>query len=185
MLVQKLTAAKAVGIGFNILGRRRPDGHAFRRQELDLQGCHDLQRDLVLEREDVAEVAVIALGPDVAAGCPFDQLGVDPHLLAGLANAALDHIGNAQFLGDLLEIHRLALVGEDGIAAEHEQTRDLRQIGDDVLGDAVAEELLLGIVAHVGEGQDRHRRLVGARRGTPPAETAAPVQPMPASRLTK
>ena len=90
-------------------------------------------------------------------------MGVDPHPVPGLANAALDHIGNAQLLGDLLQVHGLALVGEDGVAAEHEQARDIRQIGDDVLGDAVAEELLLGIVAHVGKRQDRHRRLVGAR----------------------
>ena len=98
--------------------------------------------------------------------------------LPGLANAALDHIGDAQFLGDLLQVHRLALVGEDGIAAEHEQARNLRQVGDDVLGDAVAEELLLGVVAHVGERQDRHRRLVGARRASDrrAAAAAAPLR---------
>src|SRR5712691_8287058 len=41
-------------------------------------GGHDGGRhsggDLVLHREDVAEVAVVALGPEVPAGCRLDQL---------------------------------------------------------------------------------------------------------------
>ena len=51
-------------------------------------------------------------------------------------------------------------VGEDGIVSKHEQPRHLRHVGDDVLGDAIAEELLLRVVAHVGEGQNRNRWLV-------------------------
>ncbi len=62
---------------------------------------------------------------------------------------------------DLLHLDRPALVGERGIARDHEQAGDLRQIGDQVFGHAVAEIFLLGIAAHVREGQNGDRRLVG------------------------
>ena len=57
-------------------------------------------------------------------------------------------------------LQRLALVGEAGVAADHEQAADLAQIGDDVLGDPVGEILLLRIAAHVVERQDGYRGLV-------------------------
>src|SRR5262249_36261606 len=60
-------------------------------------------------------------------------------------------------------LHRLALVGEDRVARDDEETRDLRERGDHVLGHAVAEVLLRRILAEVGKRQDGHRRLVGQR----------------------
>ena len=56
---------------------------------------------------------------------------------------------------------RLALEGEGGVAGDDRQRRHLRQVGDDVLGDAVAEIFLLGIAAHVDERQDADRRAGG------------------------
>lgn len=44
--------------------------------------------NFVLHREDVGEVAVIALGPDMVAGVVLDQLRGDPDAIAGLAQAA-------------------------------------------------------------------------------------------------
>ncbi len=52
--------------------------------------------DLVLDGEDVGELAVVALGPDVAVGRGVDQLDGDAHPVAGLAHAALDHVLDAE-----------------------------------------------------------------------------------------
>ena len=41
--------------------------------------------DLVLDREDVGEIAVVALGPDVDAGLGLEELCGDTDPLAGLA----------------------------------------------------------------------------------------------------
>ena len=68
------------------------------RQELHLELLDDGLGDLVLDRENVGQVAVEALGPEMAVTGPFDQLGVDPDL-ARLAHAALDHIFDAELLG--------------------------------------------------------------------------------------
>ena len=59
----------------------------------------------------------------------------------------------------------LALVGEGGVAGDHEKPADLRQGRDQVFGDAVGEVFLLIVPGHVVEGQDRDRGLVGERQG--------------------
>src|SRR5271169_780570 len=39
----------------------------------------DARGDLVLDGKDVAEVAVVPVGPDMSAGYRIDQLGGNPH----------------------------------------------------------------------------------------------------------
>src|SRR5262249_58769266 len=57
----------------------------------------------------------------------------------------------------------LALVGEARVASDDEEAAVLRQVGDDVLGDAVEEVLLLGIARHVLKREHRDRGLLGRR----------------------
>jgi hypothetical protein len=111
--------------------------------------------------EDVLEVAVEAIGPDVAAARGVDELHVDAHLHAGAAHAAFEHVAHAELPAHLLDVDALLLVGERRVARDHEQAGDLGDVGDDVFGDAVGEVFLLGIAAHVGERQHRERGLVG------------------------
>ena len=58
-------------------------------------------RNFVLNLEDVAQFPVETLGPDVAAIVDIDQLGDDPQLVAGLANAALQQGLDAELASDL------------------------------------------------------------------------------------
>ena len=90
------------------------------------RGDRDRHRlgDLVLHRENVGEIAVVALGPDMIAGLGLDQLRGDPDAVAGFAHAAFEHIAHAQFAPDLLHIDRAALVGEARIAGDDEQRAD-------------------------------------------------------------
>ncbi len=125
----------------------------FRRIELRLDRGDDRLGDFILHREYVGKIAVVALGPDMAAGGDVVELCGDAHAVAALAHAALDHVADAEFLGDLLQVHGLALVDERRIACDHEEPAQLGQCGDDVLADAVGEIVLLRIAGHVGEGQ--------------------------------
>ena len=68
-------------------------------------------------------------------------------------------MADIQLLGNLGHVDRLALEGEGGVAGDDGERGRLRQVGDDVLGDAVAEVFLLRIAAHVGEGQHGDREL--------------------------
>ena len=109
--------------------------------------------------------AVVALGPQVTAGGGIDQLRRDPHLVVSLAHAAFQHIPHAQLLAHVLYFHRFAFVGEGRVASDDEQAGDLREIGGEVLGDAVAEIVLLGIFAHVDERQHDDGGFVGQGQG--------------------
>ena len=84
----------------------------FRRVELRLDRGDDSFGDLVLNREHVGEIAVVAFRPDVAAGRDIVELGRDAHAVAALAHAAFDDIADAKFFGDLLHVDGLALVDE-------------------------------------------------------------------------
>ena len=81
----------------------------FRGIELRLDRRDDRLGDLVLHGEDVGETAVVALRPDMAAGRDVVELRGDAHAVAGLAHAALEHVADAELLGDLLHVDRLPL----------------------------------------------------------------------------
>ncbi|MCY1231781.1 hypothetical protein D9M72_442410 [compost metagenome] len=86
-----------------------------------------------------------------------DHLGVDADAVGGAAHAAFKNIAHTKFLAHLADIRRLALVGKGGIAGDDEEAGNLREIGDDVLGDAVGEITLLRIAGHVVERQHGDR----------------------------
>ena len=67
---------------------------------------------LVLEREDVGILAIVALGPDMAAGLAVYQLRIDPYVVAGAAHGALQHVAHTELARDLADVDRLILVGE-------------------------------------------------------------------------
>ncbi len=80
------------------------------------QRRHDGRRDFVLDGEDVFELAVVALRPDVCLGEAVDELDGDAHTVGRLADASLYDVVDAEFLGDAPRRHRLALVHENGVA---------------------------------------------------------------------
>src|SRR5208283_1014628 len=88
----------------------------FARAQFDLQGLNDLPGDLVLDYEDVVQLAIEAVGPEMSSGFRVDQLRGDPDAVASAADAALEHRPDAEFTGDLTDVDRLALVGEARIA---------------------------------------------------------------------
>jgi hypothetical protein len=143
---------QVVLVGLGVGGRAAGDEGALLRQQLHLEGIDDAVGDLVLEREDVVQAAVVAIGPEMPAAAAVDQLDGDAHAVPGLAHAALEDMADAERARRLTHFDRLALVGEDRVARDHEQRGHARQVGDDVLGEAVGEILLLGIAADVGEG---------------------------------
>ena len=162
----------------------RIEHRCFARAQLDLQGVNDPPGDLVLDREDVAQFAIEAVGPKMSAGFRVDQLRGDPYPIAGAADAPFEHGADAEFTGHHAYVDRLALIGEARIARDHQQAADLREVGDHILGYPVGEIFLLRVAAHVLERQHGDRRLVGdttarpARR-FPPASRASPGRATP------
>ena len=131
---------------------------SFRTDQLPTECVGDAARDLVLQREQIADIVVETLCPKMRVGCGVDQLGVDPDLVARTPDAAFEHIAHPKLAADLLGVHLLAFVREGSAARDHQNIPQPRQIGCQIVGDPVREILLFGILAEICEGQDDDRQ---------------------------
>jgi hypothetical protein len=76
--------------------------------------------DVVLQRKNVSEIAVVPLGPDMIAGLGLDQLRGDADAICGPSHAAFEDIAHAELAPDLLHVYRSALVREGGVTRDDE-----------------------------------------------------------------
>ena len=129
--------------GIQIVNGSRFATQTFGRHELRLDGGRDARRDLVLKGENIGQLTVVSLRPDVIAGNRIQQLAGDTHPLSALAHAAFEHIADAKIAPYLLHVRSLALVDKRRIAGDDEEPPQAGQCGDDVFGDAIAEVFLL------------------------------------------
>src|SRR6202035_3193488 len=102
--------------GVHTVGQLAPGAKILRGIDLRLDRRDDGLRDFILHREHIGETAIVTFRPDVAAGSDVIKLHGDTDTIATLAHAALDHITDAEFLGNLLHMDGLALVDEGRIA---------------------------------------------------------------------
>ena len=119
-------------------------------------------RDLVLDGEHVLERAIIPFSPEMAPCGGVDQLRGDPNPITDPAHAALDNVVGNEHPADLPHVDVLVPEREGGVPGNDEKLTETGELGDDVLGDAIAEVDLVW-AAHVGERQNCHGRPVGLK----------------------
>ena len=129
------------------------------------QSLGDRLRNLILHVEDVFQLTVVPLRPQLKAIGHVAQLHGDAHAIPGSPHAAFEHRRHVQLLADGPKVVALALEGERRRARGDPQTLERRQSVENFLGDAVAEPVLILRGAHVGEGQHGDRRAAGQRLG--------------------
>ena len=163
-------------VGLRIGGGARPDGLQFLGQQFQLERIDDVSRDFVLKGEDIGEDAIESLGPEMSTRRGIDQLGGYANPVSRFPHAAPKDVADLQLAGELVDLHGLALEIEGRVAGNDKDRRNLGEIRDDVLGDAVAEVFLLRIAAHIRERQDEdgrfRRRLIGSGCGRSPVHVA-------------
>ena len=131
--------------------------------KLGLQRLGDCFGDFALDPEDVDELAVVGIGPQMRIAGRLDKLDVDAHLIGSFLDAALQDVGHAKLLRDLGEIAWLALILLGGRARDHFQIRDLRQPREDFFLDAIGKISIRLVFAPIFEGQHRDGLGVGGR----------------------
>ena len=87
-------------VGLEVAGGVLPDARALVGRQLGLERRRDLERHVALDREDVGELAVVRLGPDVAVGLGIDQLRHHPHPVTSPPHAPLEQRPHAESLAD-------------------------------------------------------------------------------------
>ena len=125
--VRKLAAAQIVGIGLRIVSSARRQSPSSRRAEGELQLIDDGVGQFFLDGEDIGEVAIVAVGPEMVAVCRIDQLPGNANAAVRHADAALKHVADAEFLRELLHLDRAALVGKGGVARNDLEARYLER----------------------------------------------------------
>jgi hypothetical protein len=153
--VLELEAPKVVVVRLG--GRRSSPLALSRRKNAHLQRGHHGAGDLVLDGEDIGQVAVEGLRPELVAIRGVDQLRGDAQSGAGLADASFQDMGHVELLAHGSQILALALEVEGRRTRSDVQAGDLDQGVDDLLRHAVGEVLLIVLGAHVHEGQDGDR----------------------------
>src|SRR6185436_17270600 len=88
----------------------------------------------------------------------IDELCRDTQLIAGLANAALEKMPDAEGGPDRAQILVLALERERRGPSDDAQARHLAEAIRELLGESVREITLIVVRAHIYEGQHRNRR---------------------------
>src|SRR5258708_17870376 len=117
------------------------------------QQWRDRAHDLILNRENVVEFAVVALAPEMGATFRIHQLRRDAHAIIGAANTALQHVTYAQLAPDLTFVDRLALVMERRMPSDYLKLCEVQQLVDNAVTEAVSQIILLG---NARKGLERH-----------------------------
>jgi hypothetical protein len=158
------------------------------RKKLNAQRVADALGDRGLDLDEVAQRLVVALRPELDAVRGVHQLGGRAHAVTAAADAALQDVADAELRADRPDILARVLVLHGRGAGDDRETIRMEpaQMGDQLLGEAVAEVVLFRAAAQVLERQDRQRdpafprgggrRLAGdavAARFTPGVELGA------------
>src|SRR5580704_11155521 len=96
----------------------------------------------------------------------IDQLRGDTDTATRFAHRAFEHIADAQFMTDPLNVGGLALVDKARIARDDKQPAYAGKRSDDLFDHAVGEIFLLRVAAHILERQNRNRWFVRKRDGS-------------------
>ncbi len=106
----------------------------------------DLSRDLALDREDVFQISIVFLCPDMRIGAGVDQLRVYVEPGAGFAHATFQYMRHAKRITDLARVVLVTILHDAGPADDLE-SGDFRQLGQKIVLDAVGKGRVLSVVA--------------------------------------
>ncbi len=118
-------------------------------------GGRDADRDFILQLEQVGSNPVVTLVPDLLAVAAVDQYHRKSDAVVGFTKAAVDNITHSQFGRDF---RRAGFVVSELLrrgSRDDIEPEIVGQVGDEILGDCIDEELLRQVTAQIVERQHR------------------------------
>ena len=104
--------------------------------------------------KDILELPIVAFGPQMIAISNIDELRGHTQPSARLTHAAFEHSVDLQLASDVADVLAFSFKREGGGPRGHSKRFDFTQSINDFLGNAITEKFVLGIVAHVNEGEN-------------------------------
>ena len=86
----------SIDVGRLVFGKARP----FRRAERHLERVDDPMTDVILNLENIGQIAIVAVAPEMSATFRIDELRGNAHALAGPADRAFEHGTHPQLAAD-------------------------------------------------------------------------------------
>ena len=114
----------------------------------------DFLRNLALDCEQIIQIAIVLLGPDMRVSARLDQLRIDTKMRAGSADAAFQNMRYTQIITDLTEISFATVIHDTGPADDFEVSNP-RQLGQKVVLNAIDERPAFLLVAEIFKRQNR------------------------------
>src|SRR5262249_2994666 len=112
----------------------------------------DFERGLLLNGEDVFQVTIEIIRPELKTGRTINQLSGDPHAIGSFAHAAFEQVANAELAPNLLDVLLSSFEARDRGARSYLKTVNVRELGNNFFGDAIDEVLILRIGTEILEG---------------------------------
>ncbi len=150
-----------------LVGRHVARAHgarpAVRTRELHLQRVRDLDSDFLLHLEDIGEISIPRLRPEVTVGARVDQLRGHADALLVAPHAAFEDVRHLKGRCHAAQIDLAPAERERRSPRRHAQAGDLRERVQDLLGQSIGKVLGIVRVTHIDERQHGDR-LLGDRR---------------------
>src|SRR5687767_6278912 len=127
MLMEELPAPQVNLVCLNICRRYLLDRLLFVFGEHHTQGGHDAGCNLILDGENILELAVITLGPELSVVAGIHELRGEPESLTRFAHASLEHSSNLKLPSDFANVLVLVLEGEGRSPRRDLERLDLRK----------------------------------------------------------
>jgi hypothetical protein len=122
-----------------------------------LEGLDHALGDVVLDLQDVGRGPIVALRREGEPPSHVGHLDRHPQAISRPPHASLEDRAHAETLPDLPNVEGGALELERGRSRGHAQAAQAHERVDQLVGQAVAEVLLVPLRAEVGEGKDGQR----------------------------
>ncbi|GBF31607.1 hypothetical protein MnTg04_01569 [bacterium MnTg04] len=112
-------------------------------------------RDFFLDFENIIELPVISLRPNVITVRHADQLGGNAYLITGFSDTAFEHMIDIELAADFPQVDIPPLVIKRRSPAGDFQVLDVGQHIQQFFGQAIGKIFVLDIRTHADERQDR------------------------------
>ena len=120
--------------------------------------CADLLRygirHLTLQHQDIAQIAVVGLGPEVLVGGRPNELGGNAHSRTRTDDRPFNDCVHVQFARNCRQGLLCPLVLHDRSTRDDAQRADFSEVGNQLVGHAVGEEFLRRVAGQIVQRQD-------------------------------
>src|SRR5262249_21384331 len=117
--------------------------------ELHSRCADDALGNRVLDTENVINLGIVCFRPYEPPRRRFGQLNADPNTTGSMSNAAVEQIARIQKASNFCRGAFRVLECEAGGFRDDKQVRETAERGNDVFGDAIAEEIMDSIAGQV------------------------------------